>query len=181
MKIKNDKLKVYEFLFKRIDFNPKELEEYMHLKRMDVLEAEFHEYLKKINKTNIELYWHLTLPIHNKKEVIEIMIVTAYSIHLFKILDLTGGYEINPFNILLKNDEPVLDLNIKDAYYAAMKDTIIEEEGFIKPIFFNYVVLDDTFSVSGYTNVPFLTRRTLTTYLNKIEATSFRKKHKAPF
>lgn len=181
MKIKNDKLKVYEFLYNRVSFSEEELEEYAHLKRMNVLESVFNTYLKKIDHSKIEIYWHLTLPIDNKKETIEAMIVTSTTVHLFKILDLAGLHTINPFNILLKNNLPVLDLNLGDAYYNVIKDTKIEQDGFKKPIFLNYVVLDESFSLIGHSNYPFLTPRTLSSYLKRIEDTSKSKKQNALF
>ncbi|CAD2077210.1 hypothetical protein [Phocicoccus pinnipedialis] len=181
MKIKNEKLKVYEFLYNRVSFSEEELEEYAHLKRMNVLESMFNSYLKKIDPSNIEIFWHLTLPIEKRKETIEVMIVTSTTVHLFKILDLSGLHTINPFNILLKKDLPILDLNLGTLYYNVIKDTKIEQDGFSKPIFLNYVVLDETFSLIGQSNYPFLTPRTLTAYLKKIEETSKSKKHNALF
>lgn len=50
MRQKNEKLKVYEFLYNRLPFSDDETEEFEAMQRMDLLEEHFDLYLGKINQ-----------------------------------------------------------------------------------------------------------------------------------
>lgn len=182
MKPKNERLKVYEFLYNRLPFNNDETEEYEALQRMELLEEHFDLYLRDINLTNIEVHWHSEIHIGSKSELINVLLATEYCYYLFMLHDFSGEHYINPFNILVnKAHEPVYDLNRSISIYEKFKDTLIDEGTYQRPVIIKHVVLNDTFKLNKRPHENFLSLKNLPFYLRAIEHSAvIRKKHLQP-
>src|SRR5699024_3771315 len=143
MRQKNEKLKVYEFLYNRLPFSDNETEEYEAMQRMDLLEEHFDLYLRKINTKNMELHWHCEVVVGTEHEMINVLIATEYCYYLFVLHDYSGEHYINPFNILInKQYEAVYDLNRTAKIYDKFKESLIDEGSFQRPIIIKHVVID---------------------------------------
>lgn len=182
MRQKNEKLKVYEFLYNRLPFSEDETEEYEAMQRMDLLEEHFELYLRKIDTSNMELHWHCEIVIGSDHEMINVLIATEYCYYLFILHDYEGEHYINPFNILIdKNYDAVYDLNRTSKVYEKFKETLIDDGNFQRPIIVKHVVMNDTFHLAKRPSEQFLSLKNLPYYLRAIEHSAvIRKKQQRP-
>lgn len=179
MRQKNDKLKVYEFLYNRLPFSNSEQEEFQAMQRAEKLEAEFEEYLSKIDTSNISIHWHCEVMLDQSQEFVNVLLVTDYCYYLFVLHDLKGPHYINPFNILCTEEhEAVLDLNRSKNLYEIFKHELIDEGEFQRPIIIKYVMMNTSFSTKTRKSELFLSKENLPYYLRAIEHSAvIRKKH----
>lgn len=182
MRQKNEKLKVYEFLYNRLPFSDDESEEYEAMQRMDLLEEHFDLYLKKINTSNMELFWHCEVIVGTDHELINVLIATEYCYYLFILHDYAGEHFINPFNILIDSSyEAVYDLNRTSKVYEKFKETLIDDGNFQRPIIIKHVVMNETFKLLKRPSDQFLSLKSLPYYLRAIEHSAvIRKKQPRP-
>ena len=182
MRQKNEKLKVYEFLYNRLPFSDDESEEYEAMQRMDLLEEHFDLYLKKINTSNMELFWHCEVIVGSDHELINVLIATEYCYYLFILHDYAGEHFINPFNILIDSSyEAVYDLNRTSKVYEKFKETLIDDGNFQRPIIIKHVVMNETFKLAKRPSDQFLSLKNLPHYLRAIEHSAvIRKKQSRP-
>lgn len=179
MRQKNDKLKVYEFLYNRLPFSNSEQEEFQAMQRAEKLEAEFEAYLLKIDTSNISIHWHCEVMLDQSQEFVNVLLVTDYCYYLFILHDLKGPHYINPFNILCTEEhEAVLDLNRSKNIYEIFKHELIDEGEFQRPIIIKYVMMHSSFSTKTRKSELFLSKENLPYYLRAIEHSAvIRKKH----
>ncbi|CDZ99351.1 hypothetical protein BN1048_00422 [Jeotgalicoccus saudimassiliensis] len=182
MRQKNEKLKVYEFLYNRLPFSDDETEEYEAMQRMDLLEEHFDLYLSKINKENMELFWHCEVIIGTDHELINVLLATEYCYYLFILHDYAGEHFINPFNILIDSSyEAVYDLNRTEKVYEKFKEALIDDGTFQRPIIIKHVVMNETFRLVKRPSDQFLSLKNLPYYLKAIEHSAvMRKKQPRP-
>lgn len=179
MKPKNEKLKVYEFLYNRLPFSDQDTLEYEAMQRMELLEEHFDLYLRQIDLSNIEVHWHSEVYIDSDLELINVLLATEYCYYLFILHDFSGEHYINPFNILInKEHEAVYDLNRSTKIYEKFKTTLVDEGNFQRPIIIKHVVLNETFRLAKRPSENFLSLKNLPYYLRAIEHSAvIRKKH----
>lgn len=181
MREKNEKLKVYEFLYNRLPFSEDEAEELKALQRMEKLEKEFEEHLLKIKTGNMEIHWHSEVLIDSDYELVNVLIVTDYCYYLFVLHDFRGEHYINLFNILCDSaHEAVLDLNRSDRIYEMFRDQLIDDGKYQRPIILKYVMMNEKFSLKGRKCEKFLDKRNLAYYLKAIEHSAVIKKKQYP-
>lgn len=179
MREKNEKFKVYEFLYNRLPFSDSEQEEFKALERAERLEAEFESYLDKIDTTNISVHWHCQVMLDEAHEFVNVLLVTDYCYYLFVLHDLAGVHYINPFNILCNEaHDAVLDLNRSKSLYDMFKHELIDEGEFKRPIIIKYVMMNSGFRTKSRKSELFLSKENLPYYLKAIEHSAvMRKKH----
>lgn len=179
MRQKDDKLKVYEFLYNRLPFSSREQEEFEAMQRVEKLEAEFEKYLDGIDTANISTHWHCEVILDEAHEFVNVLLVTDYCYYLFVLHDLKGTHYINSFNILCNEDhEAVLDLNRSRHLYDVFKHELIDEGQFQRPIIIKYVMMNDSFRTKTRKSELFLSKKNLDYYLRAIEHSAvIRKKH----
>lgn len=182
MREKNEKLKVYEFLYNRLPFSDDESEEYEAMQRMDLLEEHFDLYLQNINTSKMELFWHCEVIIGTDHELVNVLIATEYCYYLFILHDYNGEHFINPFNILIdSNYEAVYDLNRTSKVYEKFKATLIDDGNFQRPIIIKHVVMNETFKLKKRPSDQFVSLKNLPFYLKTIEHSAvIRKKRLRP-
>ncbi|WP_020008763.1 hypothetical protein [Salinicoccus albus] len=182
MREKNEKLKVYEFLYNRLPFSEDEAEELEALQRMEKLEKEFESHLSKIKTGNMEIHWHSEVLVDSRYELVNVLIATDYCYYMFVLRDLHGEHYINSFNILCDSShEAVLDLNRSDRIYEIFRDQLIDDGKYQRPVILKYVVMNEKFSLTGSKSEKFLNRRNLDYYLKAIEHSAvIKKKHYPP-
>src|SRR5699024_2640600 len=90
MKPKNERLKVYEFLYNRLPFSDQDTLEYEAMQRMELLEEHFDLYLRQIDLSNIEVHWHSEVYIDSDLELINVLLATEYCYYLFILHDFSG-------------------------------------------------------------------------------------------
>lgn len=177
MREKNDKLKVYEFLYNRLPFSVEESEELKALQHIDKLEQQFEQYLGRINTTNMDVHWHCEMMIGTDHELINVLIATEYCYYLFILHDYAGDHFVNPFNVLIDSQyEAVYDLNRTSQVYEKFKEILIDEGKFQRPIIIKHVVLNDTFRLTKRPSEHFLSLKNLPYYLRAIEHSAVIKK-----
>ncbi len=181
MRKKNEKLKVYEFLYDRLPFSEDETKEYQALCRSERLEEEFEQYLKEIKTVNIDIHWHSEVYVDGRSEFIHVLLVTDYCFYIFILHDLSGGHYINAFNILC-NDEhvAVLDLNRSEKLYRMFRAQLIDEGNFQRPIIVKYVMMNDGFRMKTRKSDLFLSKANLPYYLKAIEQSAVLKNKDTP-
>lgn len=180
MRQKNEKLKVYEFLYNRLPFSNTEQEEYNAMQRAEALEAEFEKYLSGIDTSNISVHWHCEVILDKAHEFVNVLLVTDYCYYLFVLHDLKGIHYINPFNILCNEEhEAVLDLNRSRNLYETFKHELIDEGKFQRPIIIKYVMMNAEFKTKTRKSELFLSKENLPYYLRAIEHSAvIRKKYR---
>ncbi|WP_411843967.1 hypothetical protein [Salinicoccus sp. HZC-1] len=182
MRDKNEKLKVYEFLYNRLPFSENEKQEFKAMQRMEKLEAKFEHQLSKIKTHNMRIYWHTEILVDSDYEIINVLIVTDYCYYLFVLHELEGEYYINPFNILCHSDhKAVLDLNRSERIYDMFREQLIDEGEYQRPIIIKYVMMNSEFKIKGRRSELFLDAKNLPYYLKAIEHSAvIRKKNHHP-
>lgn len=181
MRKKNEKLKIYEFLYNRLPFTDDETKEYQALCRSEALEEEFEQYLLDINMTNIDIYWHSEVFVDGNHEFVHVLLVTDYCYYTFILHDLEGGHYVNQFNILCTDShEAVMDLNRSEKLYQMFKAQLIDEGEFQRPIIVKYVMMNDRFKMKTRKNDLFLSRENLPYYLKAIEQSAVIKNKNTP-
>lgn len=182
MRAKDEKLKVYEFLYNRLPFSDTEKQEYKAMQRMEKLEARFEIELARIKTHNMKIHWHTEMLIDSDYEIVNVLIVTDYCYYLFVLHDLEGEFYINPFNILChENHEAALDLNRSSRIYEIFREQLIDEGKFQRPIILKYVMMNSGFKIKGRRSELFLDSKNLPYYLKAIEHSAvIRKKNHHP-
>ncbi|WP_052256727.1 hypothetical protein [Salinicoccus sp. YB14-2] len=181
MREKNEKLKIYEFLYNRLPFNDDETKEYQALCRSEALEEEFEQYLQAINMTNIDICWHSEVFVDGEREFVHVLLITDYCYYIFILQDLEGEHYINPFNILCTDShEAVMDLNRSDKLYQMFKAQLIDEGEFQRPIIVKYIMMNDRFRIKSRKSDLFLSKENLPYYLKAIEHSAVIKNKDTP-
>lgn len=179
---KNDRLKVYEFLYNRLPFTEDEKSELERLQKIDILESKFNQHLAKISSANLDVIWHCDINIKSTVHHINIMLATDYCYYLFILHDFIGKHYINTFNILCNEDnEPIYDFNQSNEIFDHFKQLLIDEGKYQRPIIIKHVMMDDSFFVHGNRKDLILKNDDLPYYLKAIEsAAKVRKKYQRP-
>ncbi len=181
MRKKNEKLKIYEFLYNRLPFSEDETKEYEALRRSEKLEEEFELYLDEIKTANIDVYWHSEVYVDGGCEFVHVLMVTDYCYYIFILHDLTGGHYINAFNILCNDaHDAVLDLNRSEKLYQMFRARLIDEGEFQRPIIVKYVMMNDGFVLKTRKSDLFLSKVNLPYYLKAIEQSAVLKNKDTP-
>lgn len=181
MREKNEKLKVYEFLYNRLPFSDDETREYEALARSEKLEIEFEQYLSVIDTRNIDVYWRSEVHVDGRSEFVHVMLVTDYCYYIFILHDLEGEHYVNPFKILCNAAHiPVLDLNQGDRIYQVFKAQLIDEGEFQRPVIIKYVMMNDRFRTKSRKTDLFLSKENLPYYLKAIEHSAVIKNKNTP-
>lgn len=181
MRKKNEKLKVYEFLYNRLPFSEDETKEYQALRRSEKLEEEFERHLNSIKTVNMEVHWHSEVYVDGRCEFIHVLLVTDYCYYIFILHDLAGGHYINAFNILCDDaHDAVLDLNRSEKLYQMFRAQLIDEGAFQRPIIVKYVMMNDEFRLKTRKTDLFLSKENLPSYLRAIEQSAVLKKKDSP-
>lgn len=181
MRKKNEKLKIYEFLYNRLPFSDDETREYQALCRSEKLEEEFEQYLSEIKTRNIDVYWHSEVYVDGKSEFVHVLLITDYCYYIFILHDLSGEHYINAFNILCDDAHAaVMDLNRSEKLYQMFKAQLIDDGEFQRPIIVKYVVMNDTFRMKTRKSDLFLSKVNLPYYLKAIEHSAVIKNKHTP-